>query len=95
MRIGKARYGPVCLGGLQVSVCAIRNGNSECSGADWKVRKPCRAACIEDSRAICGGSPTGLWRWKPGPPTLYPAKDGPGRLAEGAGGDILIATPPR
>jgi ligand-binding sensor domain-containing protein len=38
------------------------------------------------------GTETGLWRWKPGPPRLYPMKDGRGRLSEAAGGDILIAT---
>jgi signal transduction histidine kinase/ligand-binding sensor domain-containing protein len=77
------------------SVCAIRSGRSECSGEDGKFGT-IPGAIYEDSRGnLWVGAETGLWRWKPGPPRLYPMKDGPGpgSLSEAAGGDILIGTP--
>ena len=74
------------------SVCAIRSGSSECSGEDGKFGT-IPDGIYEDSRGnLWVGTETGLWRWKPGPPRLYPMKDGQGRLSEAAGGDILIAT---
>jgi signal transduction histidine kinase/ligand-binding sensor domain-containing protein len=74
------------------SVCAIRGGSSECSGEDGKFGN-IPDGIYEDSRGnLWVGTETGLWKWKPGPPRLYPMKDGRGRLSEAAGGDILIAT---
>jgi len=74
------------------SVCAIRSGSSECSGEDGKFGT-IPGPMYEDSRgSLWVGTETGLWRWKPGPPRLYPMKDGAGRLSEAAGGDLLIAT---
>ena len=78
-----------------LSVCAIRSGSSECSAEDAKFGL-IPGAIYEDSRGnLWVETETGLWRWKPGPPTLYPMKEGPGPggLTEAAGGDILIATP--
>jgi signal transduction histidine kinase/ligand-binding sensor domain-containing protein len=76
------------------SVCAIRSGRSECSLEDGKFGT-IPGAIYEDSRGnLWVGAETGLWRWKPGPPRLYPMKNGPGpgSLSEAAGGDILITT---
>ena len=77
-----------------LSVCAIRSGNSECSLEEEKFGL-IPGAIYEDSRGnLWVRTETGLWRWRPGPPTLYPMKEGPGpsSLSEAADGSILIAT---
>jgi ligand-binding sensor domain-containing protein len=75
------------------SVCAIRNGSSECSAEDAKFGT-IPDGIHEDGRGdLWVATEAGLWRWKPGPPTLYPMKAGQtGRLCEATGGDILIAS---
>ena len=52
--------------------------------------------CMRTAGAISGlGAVTGLWRWKPGPPKLYPMPDPApaiNALIEGDNGALLIAT---
>jgi signal transduction histidine kinase/ligand-binding sensor domain-containing protein len=77
-----------------LSVCTIRSGSTECSAEDGKFGL-IPGAIFEDSRSnLWVETETGLWRWKPGPPRLYPMKDEPrpDSLIEAAGGNILIAT---
>jgi ligand-binding sensor domain-containing protein len=77
-----------------LSVCTIRSGNSQCSAEEEKFGL-IPGAIYEDSRGnLWVRTETGLWRWRPGPPTLYPMKEGPGpsSLSEAADGRILVAT---
>jgi signal transduction histidine kinase/ligand-binding sensor domain-containing protein len=69
------REGTVWAGGYVGStgrLCAIKSGSAECYGDDGRLGLWV-AALYEDSRGnLWAGAQTGLWRWKPGPPKLYP-----------------------
>jgi signal transduction histidine kinase/ligand-binding sensor domain-containing protein len=54
------------------SLCAIQNGRVVCYGGDGSLGLAVESL-FEDSRSnVWVGAATGLWRWKPGPPTHYP-----------------------
>jgi PAS domain S-box-containing protein len=75
-------------------LCRIQSGNTRCYGEDGRFGSGV-ASLYEDSRGnLWAGGMTGLWRWKPGPPKLYPMPDPNERinaLIEGDNGGILIA----
>jgi signal transduction histidine kinase/ligand-binding sensor domain-containing protein len=75
-------------------ICAIRGGVSECSAEDAKFGTIPGAMYGDRPGNLWVGTEIGLWRWKPGPPKLYPMKvgPGPGSLSGADGGDILIGT---
>jgi signal transduction histidine kinase/ligand-binding sensor domain-containing protein len=53
-------------------LCAIESGSAQCYGDDGRFGLWV-ASLYEDSRGnLWAGAQTGLWRWKPGPPKLYP-----------------------
>ena len=53
-------------------LCAIRNGSAQCYGEDGSFGSGV-LSLYEDSRGnMWAGALTGLWRWKPSPPKLYP-----------------------
>ena len=56
--------------GLHGRLCAIRSGNMECSAPDNQLRGVAMKSLFEDNegRLWAGGSGSGLWLWKPGPP---------------------------
>jgi len=73
-------------------ICSIRVGSVQCYGADGSFGYA--VFCLyEDSRGtLWVGAQTGLWRWRPGPPRLYPLPERPNGVFEGDNGAPLIAT---
>jgi signal transduction histidine kinase/ligand-binding sensor domain-containing protein len=73
-------------------LCSIRDGGIQCYGADGSFGYAV-FSLYEDSRGtLWVGSGTGVWRWRPGPPKLYPLPERPNGLLEGDNGALLIAT---
>ena len=56
-------------------LCAFRDGSAECYGAGREFGD--RASSVYEDHAgnLWVGAHSGLWRWKPGPPKLYPFPD--------------------
>ena len=75
-------------------LCRIQSGNTQCYGEDGRFGAGV-TPLYEDSRGnLWAGAMNGLWRWKPGPPQLYPMPDPAQRiyaLIESDDGGILIA----
>jgi len=75
-------------------LCAIQSGRVECHGNDGRLGKGVMSLLEDRDGNIWVGAETGLWRWKPDRPELYPVRDPFGLirgLIEGANGTILIA----
>ncbi len=76
-------------------ICAIELGSAQCYGDDGRLGLWV-ASLYEDSRGnLWAGAQTGLWRWKPGPPKLYPMPvigTSSQTLNESDDGALLIAT---
>src|SRR5271165_2923209 len=91
------RAGTVWAGSWATSIgrlCAIQSGIAQCSSEDSSLGRGV-LSLYEDSRSnLWAGATTGLWRWKPGPPKLFPM---PGlvpeirALLEDDNGALLIA----
>jgi signal transduction histidine kinase/ligand-binding sensor domain-containing protein len=74
-------------------LCAIQSGSTQCYGEDGSLGRGW-LTLYEDSRGyLWAGAATGLWRWKPGPPKLYPIPDAETiySLIDGDNGALLIA----
>ena len=91
------REGTIWVAGRALSggrLCRIRSGKTECYGEDGRFGSG-GTPLYEDSRgSLWAGALTGLWRWKPGPPRLYPMTDPAQRiyaLIESVDGGILVA----
>jgi signal transduction histidine kinase/ligand-binding sensor domain-containing protein len=94
------REGTVWAGGYVGSIgrlCAIESGSAQCYGDDGLLGLWV-ASLYEDSLGnLWAGAQTGLWRWKPGPPKLYPMPypligTSSQTVNEGDDGALLIAT---
>jgi signal transduction histidine kinase/ligand-binding sensor domain-containing protein len=87
------REGTVWFGGSVAStgrLCAIASSGIHCDGADGSFGREV-LSLYEDSRGyLWAGTFSGLWRWKPGPPKLYPMD--PISAMEGAGDALLLST---
>jgi signal transduction histidine kinase/ligand-binding sensor domain-containing protein len=74
-------------------LCEIRNNITKCSGESVLGLNP--YALHEDSKgSLWVGTTDGVWRWKPGPPELYPVSGQQGTvqaIAEDADSALLIA----
>src|SRR5271165_5373436 len=69
------RDGTVWAGGSGIStgrLCAIRSGGAHCYGEDGGLGQWVTSLYEDRGGNLWVGAATGLWRWKPGPPRLYP-----------------------
>ena len=73
-------------------LCAIENGITHCYGEDGSFGRQV-LSLYEDSRGnLWAGAQTGLWRWKPGTPKLFPMPEGDiYGLSEGDHGELLFS----
>ena len=91
------REGTVWVAGWAPSVgrlCRIQGGDIQCYGEDGRFGSGVTPLYEDSGGNIWAGAITGLWRWKAGPPMLYPMPDPAQRiyaLAESDDGGILIA----
>ena len=75
-------------------LCRIQSGNTQCYGEDGRFGSGVTPLYEDSGGNIWAGAMNGLWRWKPGPPKLYPMPDPAQRiyaLIESDDGGILIA----
>ena len=91
------REGTIWVAGWAPSVgrlCRIQGGNIQCYGEDGRFGSGVTPLHEDRGGNLWAGAMNGLWRWKPGPPTLHPMPDPAQRiyaLAESDDGGILIA----
>jgi signal transduction histidine kinase/ligand-binding sensor domain-containing protein len=91
------REGTIWTGGWAISIgriCAIQSGSARCHGEDGRLGHGVYSLYEDSAGNLWLGATTGLWRWKPGPPKLYPMPDaasGINSLIEGDNGALLIA----
>ena len=57
-------------------LCAIRSGGGQCYGEDGAFGRAVWALYEDSSGALWAGAQSGLWRWKPGPPSTICDADG-------------------
>jgi len=75
-------------------LCRIQSGNTQCYGEDGRFGAGVTPLYEDSGGNLWAGAMNGLWRWKPGPPQLYPMPDPAQRiyaLMESDDGGILIA----
>ncbi len=80
-------------GGPTATLCAIRGGNTTCYGEDGSLGTAVASLYEDGDGSLWVGAATGLWRWRPGPPTRYlatPISMG-GRMTQGDHGSDLLA----
>jgi signal transduction histidine kinase/ligand-binding sensor domain-containing protein len=91
------REGTIWVAGWAPSVgrlCRIQGGNIQCYGEDGRFGSGVTSLYEDSEGNLWAGAMNGLWRWKSGPPRLYPMSDPAQRiyaLAESDDGGILIA----
>ena len=91
------REGTIWVAGWAPSVgrlCGIQGSNIQCYGEDGRFGSGVTPLYEDRGGNLWAGAMNGLWRWKPGPPTLYPMPDSAQRIyaiAESDDGGILIA----
>ena len=69
------RGGTVWAGGWATPhgrLCAIQGGSPQCYGEDGSLGYGVLSLYEDSGANLWAGASTGLWRWKPGPPKLYP-----------------------
>lgn len=75
-------------------LCTIQAEKTQCFGEDGRFGSGVTSLYEDSGGNLWAGGMTGLWRWKPGPPKLYPMPDPALRinaLIEGDDGELLIA----
>jgi signal transduction histidine kinase/ligand-binding sensor domain-containing protein len=74
-------------------LCALQSGNVKCYGEDGSLGSSVDSLYEDSQGNLWVGATTGLWRWKPGPPKLYPvpAPEYIQGLIGGENGGLLIA----
>jgi len=92
------REGTIWTGALGIPsgrLCAISRGNAQCYGEDGSFGRYVESLYEDSGGNLWAAAATGLWRWKPGPPKLYPLQGAvvsSQAFVEGASGALLIAT---
>jgi len=87
------REGTVWAGGQATpagKLCAIRNGNVQCYGEDGRFGQFIDTLYEDSGGNVWVGGMAGLWRWKPGPPKLYPMPDRVHALMEDDDGALAV-----
>jgi signal transduction histidine kinase/ligand-binding sensor domain-containing protein len=93
----EGRDGTLWVGGWAPAVgrlCHIQNDTTQCDGENGRFGAGVTALYEDRGGNLWAGGMTGLWRWKPGPPQLYPMPDPAYRihaLIESDDGGLLIA----
>jgi signal transduction histidine kinase/ligand-binding sensor domain-containing protein len=74
-------------------LCALQSGIVKCYGVDGSLGSSVDSVYEDSQGNLWAGGTTGLWRWKPGPPKLYPVPDPEyiQGLIDGDNGGLLIA----
>ena len=72
-------------------LCAIHSGSVQCYGEDGSFGRYVESVYEDRARNIWVGASSGLWRWKPVPPKLYPTPDRVQSLLEVDNGALVIA----
>jgi signal transduction histidine kinase/ligand-binding sensor domain-containing protein len=75
-------------------LCSIQNGNIQCYGEDGRFGSGVTALYEDSGGNLWAAGMTGVWRWKPGPPKLYPMPNRAQQihaLLESDDGALLIA----
>ena len=89
------RAGTVWAGGLAGPtgiLCAIRGESTTCYGDDGSLGTVVASLYEDSDGSLWVGAATGLWRWRPGPPTRYlaaPISRG-GKMTQGDHGSGLV-----
>jgi signal transduction histidine kinase/ligand-binding sensor domain-containing protein len=91
------REGTVWVGGWRPSqgrLCRIQSGSTQCYGEDGRFGNGVTALHEDREGYLWAGGRAGVWRWKPGPPTLYPQEHTSDfyALSESDDGGMLVAT---
>jgi len=89
------RDGSVWAGGSAAPtgrLCVIHGGRAHCYGADGSFGRSVGHLFEDGGGNLWAGTQAGVWRWKPGPPKLYPMAEMPRDLSEGDNGALLVAT---
>jgi signal transduction histidine kinase len=92
------REGTVWVGGWKPAegrLCRIQSGSTQCYGEDGRFGNGVTALHEDKEGHLWAGGITGVWRWKPGPPKLYPQEHHTSdfyALSESDDGGILVAT---
>ncbi|MBV9216165.1 MAG: PAS domain-containing protein [Acidobacteria bacterium] len=74
-------------------LCSIQNGKTECNDYGGRFGAGVTAVYADSRGNVWAGARTGLWRWLPGPPTLYSLPDPDFRInamIESDDGGILV-----
>jgi signal transduction histidine kinase/ligand-binding sensor domain-containing protein len=71
-------------------LCEIHSGNIQCYGQNGSFGQYVDSLCEDRRGNLWVASINGLWRWKPGPPQLYPMPDRVQTLMEDDRGVLLV-----
>jgi signal transduction histidine kinase/ligand-binding sensor domain-containing protein len=72
-------------------LCAIQSASAQCYGEDGRFGSAVSPLYEDSAGNLWAETAAGLWRWKPGPPKLYPLPDPALALIESDKGTLLIA----
>ena len=72
-------------------LCAISRGSVECSGDDGSFGNGVTSLYGDSTGNLFAAAATGLWRWKPDPPKLFPTPALAQALIEGDNGALLVS----